>query len=115
MWARSMMRSERSCMPQSQATATLPAPSERGIIFQPVPRQRGQFSRAMERGYVRRARAARWSGGKLWKAVAAREGSRFAADNRELGIVTVVAGIKAAEGLRHSKLPATDESRHALR
>src|SRR5579859_744601 len=52
MWARSMMRSERSSMPQSQATAILPAaPSGRGRSFQPVPLQRGQFSRAMGTAY----------------------------------------------------------------
>src|SRR5277367_3002763 len=48
MRARSMTRSWRASMPQSQATATLAEDrSGRGTSFQPVPRQRGQFSRAM--------------------------------------------------------------------
>src|SRR5580704_15150820 len=54
MCARSMTRSERSSMPQSQATATLPeAPSGRGTSFQPVPLQSEQFSSAMRTAYVR--------------------------------------------------------------
>src|SRR5580658_2221771 len=52
MWARSMTRSARSSIPQSQAMATLPAtPLRRGTSFQPVPRQREQFSRAMRTAY----------------------------------------------------------------
>src|SRR5580692_8724263 len=52
MYARSMTRSARSCMPQSQATATLPAaPSDRGTSFQPVPLQSMQFSSAMRTAY----------------------------------------------------------------
>src|SRR5580658_6961746 len=53
MCARSMTRSERSSIPQSQATAILPAaPSGRGMSFQPVPLQSEQFSSAMRTAYV---------------------------------------------------------------
>src|SRR5215470_16065858 len=48
MRARSIVRPARSCMPQSQATATLPAaPSGRGTSFHPVPLHSVQFSKAI--------------------------------------------------------------------
>src|SRR5580698_6823903 len=47
MWARLRTRLARSSMPQSQATANLPAPSGRGTSFHPVPRQSWQFSRGI--------------------------------------------------------------------
>jgi hypothetical protein len=48
MRARSITRSARSCIPQSQATAIVPgAPSVRGTSFHPVPLQSVQFSKAM--------------------------------------------------------------------
>src|SRR5215469_13090047 len=48
MRARSIIRTARSSMPQSQATATFPRdPSARATSFHPVPLHSGQLSRAI--------------------------------------------------------------------